>query len=323
MAALGLGLMMNLPAAAQNASFPDSARTIVAIVPFSAGGPTDRVAREAALIMGRSLGAKVVVENRAGAGGTIGAQAVARARNDGYTILIHNMAMATAPSLYRKLGFDPLLDFSPIGELVDVPMVLVANKSLGITTLDQLVSHVNRSGAQTSFGNAGPGSASHLCGLIFFSALKRNDVQMVPFKGSAPALTDLVGGHTQLGCDQTTNLAGHLIAKSIHPIAAMQDQRIKAFPDIPTLHEQGMRDTSIRVWHGVFAPKDTPTHIVNAYANALREVVADEKFKQSMVEVGAEAVSLERASQESLRQHLKSEMAVWSSVIRKSGYAID
>lgn len=298
--------------------FPANGRAIVAVVPFSAGGPTDRVAREAVKIMSRNLGSNVVVENVGGAGGTIGTARVARAANDGYTILIHNIGVATAPSLYPKLGFNPMTDLEPIGELVDVPMILVGNQSVPASNTTELLEYLRAKGGNVAFGNAGVGSAAHLCGLLFLSRFKL-DTLPIAYKGSAPALSDLVGGHTQIGCDQTTNLAGHLRAGTVKSFAAMQDRRVEAFKDIPTAAEQGITGVNVRVWHAVFAPKGTPKHILKKLEQALQEAVQDAEFKRNMIEVGAQAVAPTRATQISLRNHLQEQVGMWGPIIRQAG----
>lgn len=306
-------------AAAQD--YPGS-RPISAVVPFAAGGPTDKVARELALAMSKALGGQIIIENTGGAGGTIGAKRVAQAKNDGYTVLIHHIGMSTAPTLYRNLGFDPLKDFEMIGEIADVPMLLVGNKSLPPNTLKELLPYIKANAAKLSLANAGVGSASHLCGLMFMSKIE-TELVTVPYKGTAPALTDLLGGQVNLMCDQTTNIAGQLRANALKPYAAMQSRRVEAFKDVPTAAEQGLPGLEVKIWHAMYAPKGTPKAVIDKLSEALQKAVQDPKFKAQMAELGAEAVPPAKAKPESLRTHLASEIAKWSPVIKKAGVYAD
>ncbi|TMS57105.1 tripartite tricarboxylate transporter substrate binding protein BugD [Imbroritus primus] len=301
--------------------YPGS-RPISAVVPFAAGGPTDKVARELALAMSKALGGQIIIENTGGAGGTIGAKRVAQAKNDGYTVLIHHIGMSTAPTLYRNLGFDPLKDFEMIGEIADVPMLLVGNKSLPPNTLKELLPYIKANAAKLSLANAGVGSASHLCGLMFMSKIE-TELVTVPYKGTAPALTDLLGGQVNLMCDQTTNIAGQLRANALKPYAAMQPRRVEAFKDVPTAAEQGLPGLEVKIWHAMYAPKGTPKAVIDKLSAALQKAVQDPKFKAQMAELGAEAVPPAKAKPESLRAHLASEIAKWSPVIKKAGVYAD
>ena len=292
------------------------------MVPFSAGGPTDKVSRELTAIMSKHLGSTIVIENLGGAGGTIGAKKVAQAKNDGHTVLIHHIGMATAPALYRNLGFDPLKDFEMVGEIADVPMILVGNKQLPPNTFKELLPYIKANAAKLSLANAGIGSASHLCGLLFQSAIQ-TELTTVPYKGAAPALTDILGGQVNLLCDQTTNLAGHLKAHSVKPYAAMQAKRVEAFKDVPTAAEQGMPNVEVKVWHAMYAPKGTPKPVIDKLSAALQKAVADPAFRAKMAELGAEAVPAQRATPESLRTYLSAEINKWTPVIKKAGVYAD
>ena len=314
--------LTTLTAGAHAQEFP-AAKPITAVVPFAAGGPTDKVAREIANIMSKQLGGQVIlIDNAAGAGGTIGARKVAQAKPDGYTVLIHHIGMATAPGLYRNLGFDPLKDFEMIGEIADVPMVMLGSKSLPVNNFAELVPYVKTNAAKISLANAGIGSASHLCGLLFQSALQ-TELTTVPYKGTAPALTDLIGGQVNLMCDQTTNVAGQIKAGSLKSFAAMQSKRIDAFKDIPTAAEQGLPGIEVKIWHAMYAPKGTPKAIVDKLSAALQVAVADPVFRAKMAELGAEAVPAARAKPDSLRTHLGNEIGKWSPIIKKAGIYAD
>lgn len=302
-------------------SYPEG-KPITAVVPFSAGGPTDKVAREIAHLMSKQLGTQVVIENTAGAGGTIGARKVVQARNDGYTVLIHHIGMATAVGLYRKLGFDPLADLEMIGEIADVPMILLGTKALPPSTTQELVPHIKANLDRISLANAGIGSASHLCGLLLQNALQ-TQLTTIPYKGTAPALTDLMGGQVSLMCDQTTNVAGQVKAGAVKAYAAMQPQRIGAFGDIPTAAESGLPGIEVKIWHAMYAPKGTPKAVVDKLSAALQAAVEDPGFRRTMSDLGAEAVPAARAQPESLRKHLSNEIAKWTPIIKKAGAYAD
>ena len=312
---------MGVAAGVYAQEFPGG-KPISAVVPFSAGGPTDKLSRELTAIMSKHLGATIVIENLGGAGGTIGAKKVVQAKNDGHTVLIHHIGMATAPALYRNLGFDPLKDFEMVGEIADVPMILVGNKQLPPNSFKELVPYIKANASKLSMANAGLGSASHLCGLLFQSAIQ-TELTTVPYKGAAPALTDILGGQVNLLCDQTTNLAGHLKAHSVKPYTAMQARRVEAFKDVPTAAEQGMPNVEVKVWHAMYAPKGTPKPVIDKLSAALQKAVADPAFRAKMAELGAEAASAQRATPESLRTYLTAEINKWTPVIKKAGVYAD
>lgn len=319
-AVLALSLA-TLAAASGAQEFPGS-KPITAVVPFAAGGPTDKVAREIALIMGKQLGTTIVVDNTGGAGGTIGARKVVQAKNDGYTVLIHHIGMATAPGLYRNLGFDPLKDLEMVGEIADVPMLLLGSKALPAKNFKELLPYIKSNASKISLANAGIGSASHLCGLLFQSALKQ-ELVTVPYKGTAPALTDLMGGQVNLMCDQTTNVAGQVRSGAVQSYAAMQGKRIDAFKDIPTAAEQGLAGIEVKIWHAMYAPKGTPKAVVDKLSAALQAAVSDPGFRAKMAELGAEAVPAARATPDSLRAHVAAEINKWSPVIKAAGVYAD
>ena len=303
------------------AAFPED-KPVTMVVPFAAGGPTDKVARELALVMGKSLKQQVIVDNSPGAGGTIAAKKVLNAPKDGYTILIHHIGMSTAPALYKNLGFDPNTDYEHLGQVADVPMVLVANKDLPAKNYTELLAYIKANGSKVAYANAGIGSASHLCGLLFMSTIQQ-DMTTVPYKGTAPALTDLIGGQVQLMCDQTTNLAGQLKAGSVKAYGATTLQRIPAFKDIPTLHEQGLKNFQVNVWHGVYAPKGTPKVATDKLAAAIKAGIHDASYKAKMAELGANVPNDKNASPEGHKAHLKAQIDLWTPIIKKAGVYAD
>ncbi len=307
---------MQMPAAAQ-AAWPEKPVTLV--VPYSAGGPTDVVARMLAIPMGKSLGQPVIVENTVGAGGTIAPARVARAAPNGYTILIHHMGMATAPALYRKLPYDPLKDFEYVGQVLDVPMTLLSRKDFPANNFQELLSYVKANKDKVSLANAGIGAVSQLCGLLFTSQIGV-DLTTVPYKGAGPALNDLMGGQVDLLCDQTTQtVPGIKDGNRVKVFGVTTPKRLPSLPDVPTLDEQGLKGFDVRVWHGVYAPKGTPKPVIDRLNAALRVALQDDMVKHRIADLSAEIVPMEKVTPEALRTHLASEVDKWGKVIRAAG----
>ncbi len=298
------------------------AKPISLVVPFSAGGPTDIVARTLAATMGKSLGQTVVVENKAGAGGTIAASAVMKAPADGYTFLIHHNGMATAPALYRKLAYNPVTDFEHVGNVVDVPMTLLARKDMAAKNLAELNAYVKANADKVNLANAGLGAVSHLCGTLYQQALGAN-VTTVPFQGTGPALNALLGGQVDLLCDQTTNTVPHIKAGTVKMYGVTTKQRIKALPDAPTLDEGGMKGFEVIVWHGVYAPKGTPAPVLQKFGDAMREALKDPAFVQRMADLGGEIPPAARQTSDGQRAWLVSEVDKWGKAIRAAGQFAD
>lgn len=319
--ALALGLVVGFFASAAHAAFP-SDKPITMVVPFVAGGPTDRVARDLALVMGKSLKQTIIVENSVGAGGTIGARKVFNAPKDGYTILIHHIGMSTAPSLYKSLGFDPNTDFEHLGQVADVPMVMIANKNLPPKNFTELLTYIKANADKVNYAHAGIGSASHLCGLLFMSTVQV-EMTTVPYSGTAPALKDLIGGQVQLMCDQTTNIAGQLNSGSVKPYGTTTMQRVSAFKDIPTMNEQGLKNFQLNVWHGIYAPKGTPAAVLEKLTAAIKDGIHDAGYKAKMAELGANVPNDKDASPAGHKAHLKAQIDLWGPIIKKAGVYAD
>jgi tripartite-type tricarboxylate transporter receptor subunit TctC len=303
---------------AQN--YPSKVITIV--VPFAAGGPTDTVARLTAAPMSKTLKQQVIVENVGGAGGTIGANRVAKAPADGYTLFLHHVGQSTAPALYRKLPFDPIADFEPIGLINEVPMTMVAKKDFPAKDLKELISYVKVNKDKVNLANAGLGSASHLCGMLFMSAIQ-TDLTTVPYNGTAPAMNDLLGGQVDLMCDQTTNTTSQIKAGKIRVYGVTTLKRIASLPNVPTLDEAGLKGFEVTVWHALYAPKNTPKAVIDKLTNALQDALKDTNVKQRFGEVGTEPVSLDRATPQVLQKHLKAEIDKWTPIIKKAGVYAD
>lgn len=315
--AFGAALLpLHAPVLAQ-AAFPDKPVTLV--VPYSAGGPTDVVARMLAIPMGKSLGQTVIVENTVGAGGTIAPARVARAAPNGYTILIHHMGMATAPALYKKLSFDPLKDFEYIGQVLDVPMTLLSRKDFPANNFQELLTYVKANKDKVSLANAGIGAVSQLCGLLFANQIGV-DLTTVPYKGAGPALNDLMGGQVDLLCDQTTQTAPVIKdGTRVKVFGVTTPKRLASMPNIPTLDEQGLKGFDVKVWHGVYAPKGTPPDVTAKLNVALRAALQDDAVKARIAELSSEIVPMDKVTPESLRTLLTSETAKWGKVIKASG----
>jgi tripartite-type tricarboxylate transporter receptor subunit TctC len=313
-------LVLMLPALAWGQAYPGKVITI--IVPFSAGGPTDTVTRLVAQAMGKTLGQQVIVENVGGAGGTIGATRAAKAAPDGYTLLLHHIGMATAPALYRKLPYRSVEDFDPIGLVTDVPMTLVAKKDFPSKDLKELIAYVKKNKDKVSYANAGLGAASHLCGMLFMSAIE-TDLTTVPYKGTGPAMNDLLGGQVDFMCDQTTNTTSQIKAGKIRVYGVTTKTRVPSLPDVPTLHEAGLPNFEVAIWHGLYAPKGTPKPVVDKLAAALQEALKDTLVRTRFAELGTEPVATERARPEALRKHLALELEKWGPVIKKAGVYAD
>jgi tripartite-type tricarboxylate transporter receptor subunit TctC len=313
-------LLALAPSMAQAQTYPD--RTITIVVPFSAGGPTDTVTRLVGEAMSKDLGQQIIVENVGGAGGTLGAARVAKAEPDGYTLLIHHIGMATSATLYRKLPFNALEDFEYVGLVTDVPMVLVARKDLEPTDLKGLIDYVKANKDKITYANAGIGAASHLCGMLFMSEIGTS-VTTVPYKGTGPALTDLIGGQVDFMCDQTTNTTNQIKAGEIKAYATTTKDRLPNLPDIPTAAEAGLPGLAVTVWHGIYAPKGTPKEIIDRLSQSLQKALKDETVVQRFADLGTAPVPEDQAVPDALKQKLLSEIDRWRPIITAAGQFAD
>ena len=310
--------IMAAPALAQD--YP--ARTMTMVIPFSAGGPTDTVARLLAERMSADLGQQIIVENVTGAGGTLGADRVAKAEADGYTMLLHHMGMATSATLYRTLPYDPLNDFDYVGEVVDVPMMITARKDFEPADMAGFIDYVKANAGNLTLANAGIGAVSQLCGMLLMHSL---DAQLttVPYKGTGPAMTDLLGGQVDMLCDQTTNTTQQVQAGTIKAYAVTTPERLDLFPDLPTAVESGLPDMELSVWHGVYTPKGTPAEINERLAKALQVALADEGVVKQLAELGSAPVPAEKVTPAALKTKLETEIARWKPIIEAAGVYAD
>lgn len=300
------------------AQYPDKLVTLV--VPFAAGGPSDKIARDLAEALRKPLGQTVIVDNTAGAGGTIGATRVARAKADGYTLLVHHIGLATAPALYKKLPYDTLKDFEYLGLINEASSVLIGRTTLAANNLAELRKWVTDSDGRVNLANAGVGSASHLCGLMLQSALKSKMVA-VPYKGTAPAMTDLIGGQVDLMCEQVTNAVPQIEGKKVKVYGVSSKERLNlpALAQVPTLAEAGLTDFNVTVWHGVYAPRGTPPEILAKLNAAVREALKDPELVKRQEALGLRLVTDARLTASGHKAYVQAEMVRWEKVIKDSG----
>jgi tripartite-type tricarboxylate transporter receptor subunit TctC len=305
---------------AQAETYPSKPITLV--VPYSAGGPTDVVARTLGASMTKSLGQTVIVENRTGAGGTIAAAYTARAKPDGYTFLIHHNGMATAPALYRKLNYKPLADFEYVSQVIDVPMTLVGRKDLPAKDFNELMAYAKANGDKVNLAHAGLGAVSHLCSVLLRQAMGV-EMTTVPFQGTGPAMNAVLGGQVDLLCDQTTSTTPYVKAGSVKLYGVTTSTRLKSLPNTPTLAEQGLKGFQIVVWHGIYAPKGTPKEAVEKFGAALKDALKDPAVAQRLADLGAIIPSDDKLTPTGLKSWLEQETLRYAPVIKAAGQFAD
>ena len=311
-------LTMLGPALAQ--TYPS--RPITLLVPFAAGGATDTVARVTAQSMSKLLGQPIVIENALGAGGTIAATRASRAEPDGYTLLIHHIGISTAATLYRNLSYDTKTAFAPIGLVTDAPMTIIGRPDLPPNTLSELVSYIKANGDKMTFGNAGLGAASHLCGMLFMTAVEKQ-ILAIPYKGNAPVMTDLIAKQIDLSCDQTTNTTQPIAAKLVKSYAITTRTRLASMPDLPTADEAGLKGFEVGAWHGIYAPKGTPDAIVQKLSRTLQDALKDPDLIKRFNDINTEPVAQDQATPQALQATLISEVDRWAPIIKAAGQFAD
>ena len=309
-----------LSGGAQAQQYPT--RNVNMVVPYAAGGPTDTVARVVAQAMGKPLGQTVIVENRPSAGGILGPEYVKNAKPDGYTILIHHIGMATTPTLYRQLRYNPLTDFEYIGLINEVPMTIVAKPTMPAKDFKEFLAYIKANKDKVTYANAGIGAASHLCGMLFMSAIG-TDFLTVPYKGTGPAMNDLLGGQVDFMCDQTTSTTAQIKSGKVKVYGITSAQRVSSLPDVPTLQEQGLKGANVGIWHGLYAPKGTPKPVVDKLVSALQEALKDATVNQRFTELGAVTFPADKQTPAALQAHLKAEIDKWAPLIKKAGQFAD
>jgi tripartite-type tricarboxylate transporter receptor subunit TctC len=297
-------------------------RSIMLVMPFPAGGPGDAMARNLGTSLAAALKQQVVVDNPSGASGTIGINKVAKSKPDGYTLLIMNIGVATAPALFRNLPYNILTDFEPIGRVSDVPMTIVARTGLPPNNLKEFIAYAKAQGQKLTVANAGVGSAAHLCGLLFMNMIQ-SDFTAVPYKGAAPAMIDLVGGHVDLLCDQTSTTTAHIKSGAVKTYGVTSKTRVASLPYVPTLSEQGLAGFEAVSWFGLWTPKGVPKPVLDKLVAALQAAVVDPEFKNRLANLGGAPVPLAQANPESLRTLVKSEIDKWTPIIKKAGITAD
>jgi tripartite-type tricarboxylate transporter receptor subunit TctC len=310
-----LALAAMSPSHAQT-SYPT--RVITLVVPAAAGGPTDTVARLVAESMSRTLGQSVIVENQAGAGGTVGMARVSKAAPDGYTIAVWHIAHATAPALYEALKYDVVNDFDHVGRITDVPMTLVSRANLPAKSVAELFDWIRAEKDKVTYGHAGVGSASHLCTLML---MKELGVQMngVAYRGTGPAMNDLLGGQFDIMCDQTTNTTNQIKDGKIKGFAVTTKSKVASVPDLPTLDGTAIKGFEVSAWHALWAPKGLPKDVMDKLTLALQGALKDPKVVERFAALGTEPVAAKDATPEALKAHLSAEVPRWAAVIKSAG----
>ena len=319
----GASLLASAPVLAQD--YPAGNRPISFILPYAAGGPTDKAARDLAQAMSKAMGGhSIVVENAPGASGSIGVAKVAKASNDGYTLLFTHIAQATLPTFFRNLPYNVEKDFEYLGLVSENPMNLIGRPTLAANNIGELISWVQANKGKVSIANAGPGSASHLCGMLFQSTIKV-DMLSVPYKGTAPAMTDLIGGQIDLMCDQTTTTIPQVEGKKVKSYAVTTPTRLNSavLKDMPTMQEAGLKDFTVTIWQGLYAPKGTPAPVLKKLNDALRTAVKDPDFIRKQEAGGASVMTDNRVEPAAHKAFVMAEVAKWAPVIKASGVYAD
>jgi tripartite-type tricarboxylate transporter receptor subunit TctC len=304
------------------AEYPEKPITIV--VPFAAGGPTDKVARDLAEALRKPLGGTIIIENVGGAGGTLGATKVARAANDGYTLLLHHIGMSTSPALYRTMQYKTLEDFEYLGMINEVPMTLIGKPTLPANNYAELMKWIEANKGNINLANAGLGAASHLCGLLFQSTIKV-DMTTVPYKGTGPAMTDLLGGQVDLMCDQSTNTSAQIEAGKVKAFAVTTSKRLTtpALAKLPTLEESGLKGFNVSIWHALYAPKGTPKAVTDKINAALKLALHDADFIKRQEALGAVIITDARVNGPEHKKFVEAEIAKWGPIIKAAGQYAD
>ena len=312
-----------LAATAALAEYPEKPITLV--VPFAAGGPTDKVARDLGEVLRKGLNNQtVLIENVGGAGGTLGANKVAKAAPDGYTLLLHHIGMATSPGLYRNLPYKTLDDFEYLGMINEVPMTLIGRPTLPANNYAELVKWLEANKGKINLANAGLGAASHLCGLLFQQSLKI-DMTTIPYKGTAPAMTDILGGQVDIMCDQTTNTTSQIEGGKVKAFAVttLKPLTTPALAKLPTLDGSGLKGFNVSIWHGLYAPKGTPKAAQDKVNAALRAALKDPEFIKRQEALGAVIVADTRLGQADHKKFVEAEIAKWGPAIKAAGQYAD
>jgi len=296
-------------------------RPITMIVPFAAGGPSDAIARLLAQSMSDTLKQQVVIENGAGAGGTTGAARLAKADKDGYTLLIHHIALAAGASLYKKLPYDTLRDIDSVGLVNFGPMVVATKKDYPAADANDLFQKLKANGDKTTAAHAGVGSNSHLCDLLLQRALGVKFTEAA-YRGTGPAMNDLMAGQVDLLCDQSTTAVPQIQGNTIRAFAVTSKDRLSVLPGLPTMQEVGFKDFEFVIWHGLYAPKGTPQAVIDTLNKALQVALNDPNVKARFADVGTQPFPAGERSPQAHRARLEKEVATWKEVVAASGVSV-
>lgn len=294
-------------------------RPITLVVPFAAGGTTDLVARPIAQALTEKLGQSVVVENKAGAGGTLAAGIAAKAAPDGYTIFLATVAHTMAPGLYKSLPYDFEKDFDPVTLAAQVPNVLIVHPSVPAKSVSELIAYIKANPGKVNFGSAGPGSTEHMSGELF-RAMLGVDIVHVPYKGGAPMMTDLVAGQIQMAIETSGSATPHIQAGTVRALAVSTPQRSPYFPDLPTLNEAGLTGYDVTTWFGLMVPKVTPPAIRERLYREIGDVLKQPGIRARFKDMGAEPGGQSPAE---VAAFITAETAKWKKVAKESGAKID
>lgn len=312
----GLGVGVTNPARAD--AYPS--RTVRIVVPFAPGGGSDVVARIVAQKLTDKLGQSVVVENRPGAGGTVGAGQVAHSTPDGYTLLLGSSSeIAQYPAISAKVSYKPETDFAPVALLATVPLVLTVNPDLPIKSLGDLLDYARREPGKLNYGSAGPGSATHL-GMAMLNAMTSTQMTHVPYRGSAPVVTDLLAGRLQAAMPTLSAVLPYAEGEKLRLLAVSTGRRSPALPSVPTLKEAGLTDYETGLWTGLLAPAGTPPAVIERLNVTLAEVMAAPDFVEAMAKQGAE---ITLSPPNVFAAEIKRELALWRNVANQTGIRID
>ncbi|MDB5883179.1 MAG: tctC [Ramlibacter sp.] len=297
---------------------PYPSRPITMVMPYAPGGPGDAITRLFAASMQKTLGQQILVDNTAGASGSIGTAKVARSKPDGYTLLMIHVSHATNLAMYKSLPYHPVDDFEPIGSATSGPMVIVTRNDFPPRDLTEFIAYLKANPAKVSLAHAGVGSASHLCGLMMMNAL---NVQLneIPYKGTGPALTDLMGGQVDVLCDQTSGTVPSVKAGKIKAYAAAGKARLPGLPGVPAISEAGVQGFDINISFGLYAPKGTPKPVLDQLTAALQKSVSDPELRNRLDAMGVAAVNADQATPAALRAHLKDEIDTLGGLLIKAG----
>lgn len=316
-----LATVLVLFAASGAAAETYPSRPITIVVPFTAGGPSDAIARLVGQSMTTTLGQQIIIENTAGAGGTVGAARVAKSDPDGYTLLIAHVSLPASASFYKSLPYDTATAFEPLGLINFGPMALATRKDYPAADATALLAKLKADGPKTTFAHAGIGSNSHLCGLLLEQALGTKFTE-VAYRGTGPAMNDLVGGQVDAICDQTTNSVPQIDAKTVKGFAVTSAKRLDVLRSLPTLQEAGLKDFEFVIWHGLYAPKGTPAPILAALNRALRVAVADATIRSRFGAVGTETYPEAELTPAAHQARYQKEIATWKDAVARSGVSV-